>query len=51
MYEPKHEEEKEMRIAFLAKDIDILELTVNDTYLEKVSVHEVLGITLCVKLK
>ena len=33
MYEPKHEEEKEMRIAFLAKDIDILELTVNDTYI------------------
>lgn len=28
---------KEMRISFLAKDLDVLQLTVNDTYLEKVS--------------
>ena len=26
---------KEMRISFLAKDLDVLQLTVNDTYLEK----------------
>ena len=51
MYEPKHEEEKETRISFLAKDLDVLQLTVNDRYLEKVSVHKVLAITLCVKLK
>ena len=42
---------KEMYISFLAKDLDELQLTVNDTYLEKVSVHKVLGITLCDKLK
>ena len=33
---------KEMRISFLAKDLDVLQLTVNDTYLEKINVHEVL---------
>lgn len=33
---------KEMRIFFLVKDLDVLQLTVNDTYLEKINVHEVL---------
>ena len=42
---------KEMRLSFLAKDLDVLQLTVNDTYLEKVSVHKVLVITLCDNLK
>ena len=42
---------KNMRLSFLAKDLDVLRLTVNDTYLEKVSVHQVLGITLCDNLK
>ena len=42
---------KEMRLSFLAKDLDVLQLTVNDTYLEKVSVHKVLGITLRDSLK
>ena len=37
----------EMRLAFLAKDLDVLQLTVSDTYLEKVSGHKVLGNTLC----
>ena len=37
---------KEMRISFLAKDLDVLQLTVNDTYLEKINVHEVFVITL-----
>jgi len=37
---------KEMRFSFFAKDLDVLQLTVNDTYLEKINVHEVLGITL-----
>ena len=32
---------KEMRLSFLAKGLDVLQLTVNDTYLEKVSVHKV----------
>ena len=40
-----------MLLSFLAKDLDVLQLTVNDTYLEKVSVHKVLGITLCDNLK
>ena len=35
-----------MRISCLAKNLGVLQLTVNDTYLEKVSMHEVLGITL-----
>ena len=42
---------KEMLLSFLAKDLDVLQLTVNDTYLEKVSVHKVLVITLCDNLK
>ena len=42
---------KEMRISFLAKDLDILQLTVNDTYHGKVSVHKVHGITFCDNLK
>ena len=42
---------KEMYISFLAKDLDVLQLTVNDTYLEKVSVHKLLHITLCENLK
>ena len=42
---------KEMRLSLLAKDLNVLQLTVNDTYLEKVSVHKVLGITLCDNLK
>ena len=42
---------KEMRLSFLAKDPDVLQLTVNDTHLEKVSAHKVLGITLCDNLK
>ena len=42
---------KEMRLSLLAKDLNVLQLTVNDMYLEKVSVHKVLGITLCDKLK
>ena len=42
---------KEMRLSFLAKDLDVLQLTVNDTYLEKVSVHKVFGVTLCDNLK
>ena len=42
---------KEMGLSFLAKDLDLLQLTVNDTYLEKVSVHKVLVITLCDNLK
>ena len=42
---------KNMRLSFLAKDLDVLRLSVNDTYLEKVSVHQVLGITLCDNLK
>ena len=42
---------KNMRLSFLAKDLDVLRLTVNDTYLEKVSVHQVLGITLCDNFK
>ena len=33
---------KEMRISFLNKDLDVLQLTVNDTHLDKVSVHKVL---------
>ena len=36
-----------MRISFLGKDLGVLQLTVNDTYLENVRVHKVLGITLC----
>ena len=40
-----------MRLSLLAKDLNVLQLTVNDTYLEKVSVHKVLGITLCDNLK
>ena len=40
-----------MRISVLAKDLDVLHLTFNDTYLEKVSVHKVLGITLRDNLK
>ena len=42
---------KEMRISVLAKDLDVLHLTFNDKYLEKVSVHKVLGITLRDNLK
>ena len=42
---------KEMRLSLLAKDLNVLQLTVNNTYLEKVSVHKVLGITLCDNLK
>ena len=42
---------KEMRLSFLAKGLDVLQLTVHDTYLEKVSVHKVLGITLCDNVK
>ena len=42
---------KEMRLSLLAKDLNVLQLTVNDTYLEKVSVHKVLVITLCDNLK
>ena len=42
---------KEMRISFLAKDLDVLQLTVIDTHFEKVCVHKVLGITLCDNLK
>ena len=42
---------EEMRLSLLAKDLNVLQLTVNDTYLEKVSVHKVLGITLCDNLK
>ena len=30
---------KEIRHTFLAKDLDVFQLTVNDTYLEKVSVR------------
>ena len=37
---------KEMRLSLLTKDLNVLQLTVNDTYLEKVSVHKVLGQTL-----
>ena len=40
-----------MHISFLGKDLDVLKLTVNDKYLEKVSVHKVLGITLCDNLR
>ena len=40
-----------MHISFLGKDLDVLQLTVNDKYLEKVSVHKVLGITLCDNLR
>ena len=42
---------KEMCISFLAKDLDILQLTINDMHLEKMSVHKVLGVTLCDNLK
>ena len=42
---------KEMRLSFLAKGLDVLQLTVHDTYLEKVSMHKVLGITLCDNVK
>ena len=42
---------KEMRFSSLAKGPDVLQLTVHDTYLEKVSVHKVLGITLCDNVK
>ena len=51
LYEPKPEEAQEMRISFLAKDLDVPQLTVNDTYLEKVSVNKMVGITLCDNLK
>ena len=40
-----------MHIPFFGKDLDVLQLTVNDEYPEKVSVHKVLGITLCDNLK
>ena len=36
-----------MRISHRAKDLDVPQLTVNETYLEKVGVHKVLSITLC----
>ena len=42
---------KEMCIFFLTKDLHVLQLTVNDTYLEKVSVNKAVGITLCDNLK
>ena len=44
-----------MRLSFLAKDLDVPQLTVNDTvndtYLEMVILHKVLGITLRDSLK
>ena len=42
---------KEMRISFLAKDLNVLQLTIIDMHFEKVSVHKVLGITLCDNLE
>ena len=40
-----------MHISFLGKDLDVIRLTVNYKYLEEVSVHKVLDITLCDNLK
>ncbi|XP_020906728.1 uncharacterized protein LOC110244842 [Exaiptasia diaphana] len=42
---------KELRISFLAKDPDVDQLMVEETHLERVKSHKVLGVTLCDNLK